>query len=52
LESAAVGTPDLARGEAVKAFVILSEDYKDQATGEKSKALIADILVRSLSSPA
>ncbi|GAA5981426.1 hypothetical protein JCM5350_004061 [Sporobolomyces pararoseus] len=43
LESAAVGTPDLARGEAVKAFIILSEDYKHHATGEKAKTLISEI---------
>lgn len=45
LESAAVGTPDLARGEAVKAFIILSEDYKHHATGEKAKTLISEITV-------
>ncbi|GAA5936026.1 acyl-CoA synthetase [Sporobolomyces koalae] len=44
LESAAVGSPDLARGELIKAFVILSEGYKDHSSGEKAKALIADIL--------
>ncbi|GAA5914314.1 uncharacterized protein JCM6883_001812 [Sporobolomyces salmoneus] len=44
LESAAVGTPDLARGEAVKAFIILSDEFRDQSKGEKAKALIADIL--------
>ena len=45
LESAAVGSPDVEKGEIVKAFVILSEDYKDHGKGDKAKALIADILV-------
>ncbi|GAA6010179.1 hypothetical protein JCM11491_005378 [Sporobolomyces phaffii] len=44
LESAAVGSPDVARGELIKAFVILSEGYKDHATGDKAQALVADIL--------
>ncbi|GAA6058757.1 hypothetical protein JCM10212_001873 [Sporobolomyces blumeae] len=45
LESAAVGSPDLARGELIKAFVILSEGYKSHASSkEKSRALVDDIL--------
>ncbi|GAA5936719.1 hypothetical protein JCM3775_000179 [Rhodotorula graminis] len=44
-ESAAVGSPDLARGELVKAFVILSEEYRDKIRpGTKgAKDLILDI---------
>ncbi|GAA5884826.1 hypothetical protein JCM16303_007289 [Sporobolomyces ruberrimus] len=44
LESAAVGSPDFARGELIKAFVILSEEYKEHSTGDKADALIKDIL--------
>ena len=47
LESAAVGTPDIARGEAVKAFIILADEFKGHATGDKAKTLVADILVRT-----
>ncbi|BGP38606.1 hypothetical protein JCM10450v2_002555 [Rhodotorula kratochvilovae] len=44
-ESAAVGSPDLARGEVVKAFIILSEEYRDkiQPGSKAEKDLILDI---------
>ncbi|KWU44217.1 acetyl-CoA synthetase [Rhodotorula sp. JG-1b] len=44
-ESAAVGSPDLGRGEIVKAFVILSEEFRDKTRGDKDaeQKLIADI---------
>lgn len=44
LESAAVGSPDVARGELIKAFVILSEGYRSHSKGDKAKALVEDIL--------
>ncbi|BGO97096.1 hypothetical protein NBRC10513v2_002416 [Rhodotorula toruloides] len=37
VESAAVGSPDLSRGEVVKAFVILSDEYRDKVLGKKDK---------------
>lgn len=37
LESAAVGSPDAARGEIVKAFITLSEEYAEKYKG-KGKA--------------
>jgi medium-chain acyl-CoA synthetase len=40
LESAAVGSPDEARGEIVKAFIILADEYKDHSD---KQALIRDI---------
>lgn len=44
-ESAAVGSPDLSRGEIVKAFVILSEEFRDKIDGNKDaeEKLVADI---------
>ncbi|GAA5866119.1 hypothetical protein JCM1840_005077 [Sporobolomyces johnsonii] len=42
-ESAAVGSPDLARGEIVKSFVVLSDEYRDRASGTKAKELIAEL---------
>ncbi|GAA5975559.1 hypothetical protein JCM10908_005202 [Rhodotorula pacifica] len=44
-ESAAVGSPDLSRGEIVKAFVILSEEFRDKVRGNQDaeQKLIADI---------
>lgn len=48
VESAAVGSPDLSRGEVVKAFVILSDEYRDKVLGkkDKEKELILDMQVR------
>lgn len=50
VESAAVGSPDLNRGELVKAFVILSDEYRDKVLGkkDKEKELILDMQVRAL----
>ncbi|GAA6037898.1 hypothetical protein JCM8097_009480 [Rhodosporidiobolus ruineniae] len=45
-ESAAVGSPDFARGEVVKAFIVLSEEYRDKLKGKGKKEeqeLILDI---------
>ncbi|GAA6002262.1 hypothetical protein JCM10207_003152 [Rhodosporidiobolus poonsookiae] len=45
-ESAAVGSPDLARGEIVKAFVVLSEEYQEKMRGKGKKEeqeLVLDI---------
>ncbi|GAA5967236.1 hypothetical protein JCM11641_000484 [Rhodosporidiobolus odoratus] len=45
-ESAAVGSPDLSRGEIVKAFVVLSEEYKeklDRGNEEGVQMLVSEI---------
>lgn len=49
LESAAVGSPDAARGEIVKAFIQLSDEYAQKYAGKSQKeyaALAAEIQVR------
>lgn len=48
-ESAAVGSPDLARGEVVKAFVVLSDEYRKKLEGKGKKGedeLILELQVR------
>ncbi|GAA6003100.1 uncharacterized protein JCM10292_002861 [Rhodotorula paludigena] len=44
-ESAAVGSPDLQRGEVVKAFIILAEEYRDKVKpgSQEEKDLVLDI---------
>ncbi|GAA5919740.1 hypothetical protein JCM1841_000781 [Sporobolomyces salmonicolor] len=42
-ESAAVGSPDVARGEIVKSFVVLADEYRDRASGTKAQELIAEL---------
>ncbi|GAA5821246.1 hypothetical protein JCM11251_004532 [Rhodosporidiobolus azoricus] len=42
-ESAAVGSPDLGRGEIVKSFVVLSEEYQEKMAG-KGKKEIAELV--------
>lgn len=49
LESAAVGSPDAARGEIVKAFIQLSDEYAQKYAGKSQReyaALAAEIQVR------
>ncbi|GAA5881051.1 hypothetical protein JCM8547_001583 [Rhodosporidiobolus lusitaniae] len=46
VESAAVGSPDIGRGEIVKAFVVLSDEYREKLRGKGRKEeeeLILDI---------
>jgi acyl-coenzyme A synthetase/AMP-(fatty) acid ligase len=44
LESAAVGSPDVARGEIVKAFVKLSEEYGYKYAGASQEKLAELVL--------
>lgn len=44
LESAAVGSPDVARGEIVKAFVKLSEEYRVQYADASTQQLAELVL--------
>jgi len=54
LESAVVSSPDVERGQVVKAFIVLSEKYKDvMGNGEKEKDLIENLQshVKNITAP-